>query len=171
MNAPNSFRPSISLAMLLMLSHHLSPMLPSPGWSLQPLVSRSSSSEPGVRLSLRSATLRVLELQMDMASEDSPDGTWLDCIGLAKGLEDLKIWGVSLNMSTDWSTFSRLDNLEIVEADMTDDALKNTLQTCPNLTDLALLRCRGVNSIDIKMGKLENCRLELSRGWKSFTFF
>ena len=111
-------------------------------------------------LSLRSPTLRVLELRMDMATEDKPDGTRLDCIRLGKGLEVLKLWGVSLNKSPDWASFERLRNLEIIGAVMRDDALNNALRACPNLTDLALLGCDGVESAVIEMERLENCRLD-----------
>ena len=163
-NAPNSSRPSIFLTMLLMPSisirchHHLHGLFshPSQGACCPFLTSNLASW-----LLLRSPTLCILELRMDMASEKSPDFlVWLHCTG--KELEGSQALGCLLNKSPDWGTFNRLHNREIVEADMTDDALKNTLQAFPNLTDSALLRCHGVASIDIKMEKLESCRLEFS---------
>lgn len=99
---------------------------------------------------------------MDLTPEDKPDGTRLTCIGLAKGLEVLKLWGVSLTSSPNWGAgdFIRLHTLEIVGAAMREDALNDALRACRNLTNLVLLGCDGVDSVVIEMVMLEKCRLD-----------
>lgn len=111
-------------------------------------------------LSLHSRTLRVLELRMDLASEDKPDGTALGCTELASGLEVLRLWSVILTKSPDWGTFASLQTLEIYGAEMNDDSLNKALDAFPNLIHLALLGCHGVNAIVIEMESLESCRLD-----------
>lgn len=111
-------------------------------------------------LSLRSRTLRVLELRMDSASEDKPDSSLVDCVGLAKGLEELKLWGLTMTKSPDWGVFVRLRNLEIDRATVTGDALKAALGACPNLTDLRMISCSGAESVVVEMERLQNCSLD-----------
>nr|CAD1827111.1 unnamed protein product [Ananas comosus var. bracteatus] len=112
-------------------------------------------------ISLRRGSLRSLELRMDSAAPaKSPAPATLDCIGAAEGLEELKLWGVSLTSSPRWGCFRKLRTLEIVGATMRDAALKDAVAACPNLTDLALLGCDGVGSVSIELERLERCRLD-----------
>ncbi|KAJ6847052.1 F-box protein [Iris pallida] len=122
---------------------HLVVYCPFPASSLAPL------------LSLRSPTLRSLELRLD-----SSDDSHLDSLASAANLHSLKLWGVSLTKPPNWESFKSLRVLEIVGASMRDDALKHALLACPSLTDLALLGCDGVGSVEIKMQSLEKCRLD-----------
>lgn len=97
----------------------------------------------------------------NMDSDDKPETrNALDCIGLVKRLEVLKLWGVSMTKSPNWGDFMKLHTLEIVGAALNDDALSVALKACPNLTDLALLGCDGVESVVIEMESLERCRLD-----------
>ncbi|WOL20031.1 F-box protein [Canna indica] len=115
-------------------------------------------------LALQCGSLRCLELRMDGLSDKAGNGeypsTELDCIGIARGLEVLKLWGVSLTRSPNWSSFERLHTLEIIGASLRDGALRDTFHACPNLTDLALLGCDGINAISIEQQHLERCRLD-----------
>lgn len=117
-------------------------------------------------LSRKSKSLRRLELRMDNLTADNKldstesATTKLDCIEFVKGLESLKLWGVCFINSPKWTAFNHLLKLEIVGAGLKDQSLVDALQACPNLTDLALLGCEGANSVNIKLNKLENCRLD-----------
>ncbi|KAG0471599.1 hypothetical protein HPP92_016145 [Vanilla planifolia] len=116
-------------------------------------------------ISLRRGSLRALELRMDSAEEKyscSNEGhsERVDCIGAANRLEALKLWGVSMIRSPKWVSFQRLRTLEIIGAALRDEALKDALKACPNLTDLALLACDGVNTVSIALEFLERCRLD-----------
>lgn len=101
---------------------------------------------------------------MDAAAEKAGRGAEgsnrLDCIDVAKGLEALKLWGVSMTRSPNWSTFQRLRTLEIIGATLRDSVLKDAVHACPNLTDLALLGCDGAGSVSIELEWLEKCRLD-----------
>ncbi|KMZ74262.1 F-box protein-like [Zostera marina] len=125
-----------------------------------------SAASLAMWLSHKSSSLRRLELRMDnLTSDNNQDSvesatTKLDCIELVKGLESLKLWGVCLINSPKWTAFDHLLKLEIVGAGLKDQSLFDALQACPNLTDLALLGCEGVSSVNIKMNKLKNCRLD-----------
>ncbi|PKA65647.1 F-box protein [Apostasia shenzhenica] len=118
-----------------------------------------SASSLSSWLSLRSGSLRVLELRMD-ASSDKFSGSRVDCIGAAYGLEDLKLWGVSFTKPPNWGVFQRLKTMEIIGAALGHEALKDAIKACPNLTDLALLGCDGVSSVSIELELLERCRLD-----------
>lgn len=98
----------------------------------------------------------MLELRIDSGT----DASWLDGIGVVTGLEELRLWGVSMGKSPSWGVFARLRVLEIVGAKFEDDALKGMIQTCPSLTDLALLGCDGVDSVSIELQYLERCRID-----------
>ncbi|XP_010939368.1 F-box protein At1g10780 [Elaeis guineensis] len=115
-------------------------------------------------LSSCSHSLRVLELRMDGAADKSVRGAEgpnrLDCIDVAKGLEALKLWGVSMTRSPNWGSFQRLRTLEIIGATLRDSVLKDAVHACPNLTDLALLGCDGAGSVSIELERLEKCRLD-----------
>ncbi|XP_010943115.1 F-box protein At1g10780 [Elaeis guineensis] len=115
-------------------------------------------------LSSCSCCLRVLELRMDGAADKVVGGSegphQLDCIDVAKGLEALKLWGVSLTRSPNWGSFQRLHTLEIIGATLRDSALKDAVHACPNLTHLALLGCDGIGSVSIELERLEKCRLD-----------
>lgn len=125
-----------------------------------------SASSLASWISLRSSSLRVLELRMDTVpdkfSGNRGEGNVgrVDCIGAAHGLEALKLWGVSLTRSPNWGVLQRLRTLEIIGAALGDDALRDTIKACPNLTDLALLACDGVTTLSIELEWLERCRLD-----------
>ncbi|KAJ0981062.1 hypothetical protein J5N97_009317 [Dioscorea zingiberensis] len=115
-------------------------------------------------LALRSRSLRRLELRMDSAADkmsgaEAAPGR-LDAIGSAENLEALKLWGVSLNKSPKWGVLQRLRVLEIVGAAVRDNALKDAVQACPKLVELALLGCDGCSSVSIELDCLEKCRLD-----------
>ncbi|XP_020573278.1 F-box protein At1g10780 [Phalaenopsis equestris] len=117
-------------------------------------------------ISLHNSSLRILELRMDSAVDKffggraEGSGGRVDCIGAAHNLETLKLWGVSLTKSPSWGVFKRLKTLEIIGAALCDDALKDAIKACPNLTDLALLACDGVTTVSIELEWLERCRLD-----------
>ncbi|KAL5201506.1 hypothetical protein ABZP36_035860 [Zizania latifolia] len=112
-------------------------------------------------LAMRSTSLRVLELRMDAAAADkAEDGGYLDCIGLARSLEELRLWGVSLTSAPAWERLDRLRVLEIVGAPLEDSAVKDAIAACPNLTDLSLLGCDCSGAVSIELSLLERCRLD-----------
>lgn len=95
-----------------------------------------------------------------LGSRAVENGGRVDCIGAAHNLEALKLWGVSLTKSPKWGVFKRLRTLEVIGAALSDDALKDAIKACPNLTDLALLACDGVTAVSIELEWLERCRLD-----------
>lgn len=110
-----------------------------------------------------SSSLRLLELRMDnLASEEAiVEGPLkLDCIGAAKNLETLRLWGVLMMSPPKWDMFPNLRCLEIVGARTDDSALCHALHACPNLSNLLLLACEGVKSISIDLPYLEHCKLD-----------
>ncbi|KAG9451055.1 hypothetical protein H6P81_011020 [Aristolochia fimbriata] len=122
-------------------------------------------------LSMKSNSLRHLELRMDTLNEKRPseeDATKLleempnklDCIGAAKGLESLSLWGVLLSKPPKWGVFQKLRSLQIVGAKLTDSVLCDTLRACPHLNKLSLLSCYGLRSVSIELSQLEECRLD-----------
>lgn len=114
-------------------------------------------------LSLVSSSLRRLELRMDNLAEQqacSEIPSKLDCIGAAKDLESLKLWGVLMASMPKWDIFPKLRNLEIVGARLEGPALSSAIQACPNLTSLLLLGCEGVRSVSIDLPLLEHCKLD-----------
>ncbi|XP_058097187.1 F-box protein At1g10780-like [Magnolia sinica] len=118
-------------------------------------------------LLISSRSLRHLELRMDnpMQKKVLPGSiTELDCIGWAKGLQTLKLWGVLITHSPNWGEFQSLRTLEIVGATLKDRALSDTIRACPNLTNLSLLGCNGLISVTINLQQLEQCRLDFC-GW------
>uniref|UniRef100_A0A7C9ACM6 Uncharacterized protein n=1 Tax=Opuntia streptacantha TaxID=393608 RepID=A0A7C9ACM6_OPUST len=115
-------------------------------------------------LSIAGDTLRRLELRMDNLADlqNFPEDSIskLDCIGAARNLESLSLWGVLMNQSPKWDVFHNLRNLEIVGTRMENHTLANALQLFPNLTRLLLLGCEGVRSVSIDLKELEECRLD-----------
>ncbi|XP_057965610.1 F-box protein At1g10780-like [Malania oleifera] len=114
-------------------------------------------------LALLGSSLRFLELRMDNLSEqllsvDNPSK--IECIGAARNLESLKLWGVLMTQLPKWDVFHKLLNLEIIGARLEDPALSDALRACPNLTHLLLLGCEGLRSISIELPKLEHCKLD-----------
>lgn len=115
-------------------------------------------------LSLVGLCLRQLELRMDNLSDtnqainESPSK--LQCVGVARNLESLKLWGVLMIQSPKWSVFPNLKNLEIIGARLEDAVLALVLQSCPFLTRLILLGCEGVRSVSIELPYLEQCKLD-----------
>lgn len=108
-------------------------------------------------------SLRLLELRMDnLASEEAilEGPLKLDCIGVAKNLETLKLWGVLMMSPPKWDMFPNLHSLEIVGARTDDSSLCHALRACPNLSNLLLLACEGVKSISIDLPYLEHCKLD-----------
>ncbi|CAL5064065.1 unnamed protein product [Urochloa decumbens] len=113
-------------------------------------------------LAARSATLRVLELRMDAAADKAaPEGGHLDCIGLAAGLEELRLWGVSLTTAPAWGRMERLRVLEVVGAPLRDSAVRDAIAACPNLTDLSLLGCECTGTVAVDLHLLVRCRLDI----------
>ncbi|KAI9114465.1 hypothetical protein K1719_014693 [Acacia pycnantha] len=47
----------------------------------------------------------------------------LDCVGTARNLESLKLWGVLMVNSPKWDVFQNLKNLEIIGARLEDPVL------------------------------------------------
>ncbi|KAL1222832.1 F-box protein [Cardamine amara subsp. amara] len=109
------------------------------------------------------SSLRLLELRMDNLASDEViiEGPLkLDCVGLAKNLESLKLWGVLMMSPPKWDIFPNLRSLEIVGARTNDSELSHALRACPNLSNLLLLACEGVKSISIDLPYLEHCKLD-----------
>ncbi|XP_010491890.1 PREDICTED: F-box protein At1g10780 [Camelina sativa] len=109
------------------------------------------------------SSLKLLELRMDnLASEDAiVEGPLkLDCVGVAKNLETLRLWGVLMMSPPKWDMFPNLRCLEIVGARTDDATLCHALRACPNLSNLLLLACEGVKSISIDLPYLEHCKLD-----------
>ncbi|KAK7328270.1 hypothetical protein VNO77_22373 [Canavalia gladiata] len=132
---------------------------------LEELVVYSPFSPSGLAswISLVGLSLSLLELRMDnltdiQASYDSPSK--LDCIGAARNLECLKLWGVLMIHSPKWDVFQNLRTLEIIGARLEDPVLAAVLWSCPYLTRLLLLGCEGVRSISIDLPYLEQCKLD-----------
>ncbi|KAF6158265.1 hypothetical protein GIB67_012442 [Kingdonia uniflora] len=113
-------------------------------------------------LSATNRSLRYLELKMDSLVDKGtpPNPSKLDCIEAAKSLESLKLWGVLIMDSPKWSVFEKICVLEIVGAKVKDDAISDAIKACPNLNELLLLACDGVQSISIDLQRLEKCRLD-----------
>ncbi|KAK1308621.1 F-box protein [Acorus calamus] len=114
----------------------------------------SSNLKPWLTSAGRS--LRHLDLRVD-----GDRRTDLSCIGAAHGLESLKLWGAVIVGSPGWAQSPRLTRLEIVGSTLKDGALVGCLESCPNLTELALLGCDGMQSISIELQCLERCRLDV----------
>ncbi|TKY71334.1 F-box protein [Spatholobus suberectus] len=132
---------------------------------LEELVVYSPFSPSGLAswLSLVGLSLTQLELRMDnltdnQASHESPSK--LDCIGAARNLESLKLWGVLMIHSPKWDVFQNLKTLEIIGARLEEPVLSVVLQSCPYLTRLLLLGCEGVRSISVDLPYLEQCKLD-----------
>ncbi|XWS55227.1 hypothetical protein CRYUN_Cryun10bG0156900 [Craigia yunnanensis] len=132
---------------------------------LEELVVYSPFTSAGLAswLLLAHSSLKHLELRMDNITDyqeclDSPSK--LDCIGVVKNLESLKLWGVLMANPPKWDVFKNLQSLEIVGARLEDPALSAALRACPNLTNLVLLRCEGVRSVSIELSYLKQCKLD-----------
>ncbi|OEL24741.1 F-box protein [Dichanthelium oligosanthes] len=109
-------------------------------------------------VSARAATLRVLELRVDSAAAADKAGH-LDCIGVAAGLEVLRLWGPNMAPPA-WGTMERLRVLEMVGAVLGDAAVNAAVAACPNLIDLALLGCECAGEAAFSLPLLERCRLD-----------
>ncbi|KAK4271149.1 hypothetical protein QN277_019885 [Acacia crassicarpa] len=132
---------------------------------LEELVVYSPFSGGGLAswLSLVGPSLRQLELRMDnildtQALNENPSK--LDCVGTARNLESLKLWGVLMVNSPKWDVFQNLKTLEIIGARLEDPVLCVVLQSCPYLTRLLLLGCEGVRSVSIDLPYLEECKMD-----------
>lgn len=137
---------------------------------LEELIVYSPFSPSGLSswLSLVGLSLRQLELRMDnladnnnnhnRAFDESPSK--LECVGVARNLESLKLWGVLMVHSPKWDVFPNLKNLEIIGARLEDPVLALVLQSCPSLSRLLLLGCEGVRSVSIELPYLEQCKLD-----------
>ncbi|KAM0934009.1 putative leucine-rich repeat domain superfamily [Dioscorea sansibarensis] len=142
------------------------PTPPSPTWSPLPCAWRSSSSTVLSPLLISppgspSGAIPSAALSSERtAPPKKPAPCRLDAIGSAKNLEDLKLWGVSLTKSPNWGCSSALEGLEIVGAAVRDTAIKDVVQACPKLVELALLGCDGCSSVSIELDCLEKCRLD-----------
>jgi hypothetical protein len=102
-------------------------------------------------LATRSATIRVLEIWMDVAADKAAP----DCVGLVVNLEELRLWGVSPMAAPAWGRLERLRVLEIVGAPIRDTAVKVAIAACPNLTDLSLLGCQCSGTVAIELALLD----------------
>jgi hypothetical protein len=109
-------------------------------------------------LAARAATLRVLELRVDSAAADKSGH--LDSIGVAAGLEELRLWGLTMTRAPAWGRMERLRVLEVVGAVLEDAAVNGAVAACPNLTDLALLGCECAGEAVVSLALLERCRLD-----------
>ncbi|CAD6265213.1 unnamed protein product [Miscanthus lutarioriparius] len=109
-------------------------------------------------LAARAATLRVLELRVDSAATDKSGH--LDSIGVAAGLEELRLWGLTMTRAPAWDRMERLRVLEVVGAVLDDAAVNGAVAACPNLTDLALLGCECAGEAVVSLALLERCRLD-----------
>lgn len=114
-------------------------------------------------LSLAGPSLTHLELRMDnladnTAVHESPSK--LDCIGAARNLNCLKLWGVLIINTPKWDVFQNLRTLEVVGASSEDTALDAVFRSCPYLTRLILLGCEGIRSLSIDLPLLEHCKLD-----------
>ncbi|KAK7246850.1 hypothetical protein RIF29_41720 [Crotalaria pallida] len=132
---------------------------------LEKLVVYSPFSHSGLAawLSIVGLSLTQLELRMDNlgdhhASHES--SSKLDCIGVAKNLESLKLWGVLMPHPPKWDVFPNLRTLEITGARLEDRVVNEVLQSCLCLTRLLLLACEGVRSISINLPCLKECKLD-----------
>ncbi|OIV91541.1 hypothetical protein TanjilG_08953 [Lupinus angustifolius] len=132
---------------------------------LEELVVYSPFSPSGLAswLSITGHSLTQLELRMDnlvdhQASHESPSK--LDCIGIARNLKSLKLWGVLIVHSPKWDIFQNLRTLEITGARLEDPVLIAVLQSCPYLTRLLLLACEGIRAISVDLPCLEECKLD-----------
>lgn len=133
---------------------------------LEELIVYSPFSPSGLAswLSLVGLSLRQLELRMDnlaghnQGSHETPSKS--ECVGAARNLESLKLWGVLMVHSPKWDVFPNLKNLEVIGARLEDHVLTAVLQACPFLTRLLLLGCEGVRSISIDLPYLEQCKLD-----------
>ncbi|CAH9074635.1 unnamed protein product [Cuscuta epithymum] len=110
-------------------------------------------------LSLHGPSLRNLELRMDSLVEHQ-NNSKLDSIREAFNLESLKLWGVLMKHTPKWDTFHRLKNLEIVGARVDDVAISSALRNCPNVRQLLLLGCEGLQSVVIELPYLVLCKLD-----------
>lgn len=108
--------------------------------------------------SLKHLDLRIDSLTANRISLGSP--VEIDCIGSARALETLKLWGVLLTQPPKWEMFERLHTLEIIGLVSDDEAVSSALKACPNLRSLILLGCEGVQSIAIQLQQLEQCKLD-----------
>ncbi|KAK4438279.1 F-box protein [Sesamum alatum] len=114
-------------------------------------------------LSMAGPSLKNLELRMDDIIEHQNSTEIplkLDCLGAARNLESLKLWGVLMIQSPKWDVFYGLKNLEIVGATVNDFAVSVALRACPNLTHLLLLGCEGLRSISIENPHIQQCKLD-----------
>lgn len=109
-------------------------------------------------LAARGATLRVLELRLDSAADMQGQ---LDCVALAPGLQELRLWGLSLSRPPAWGPLDRLRVLEIVGAVLLDNVVNAAVAACRNLTDLALLGCECAGEVVLALPLLERCRLDI----------
>jgi hypothetical protein len=108
-------------------------------------------------LAARGATLRVLELRVDSSADMQGQ---LDCVALALGLEELRLWGLSMSRSPAWGPLDRLRVLEVVGAVMLDTVVNGAVAACPNLTDLSLLGCECAGDVVLAPPLLERCRID-----------
>ncbi|KAK7302434.1 hypothetical protein RJT34_13324 [Clitoria ternatea] len=132
---------------------------------LEELVVYSPFSASGLAswLSLVGLSLSQLELRMDNHADNQATNevpSKLDCIGSARNLESLKLWGVLMLHPPKWDVFQNLRTLEIVGAKLEEPALIAVLQLCPYLTRLLLLGCEGIRSISVELPCLEQCKLD-----------
>jgi hypothetical protein len=109
-------------------------------------------------LAARGATLRVLELRLDSSADMQGQ---LDCVALAPGLQELRLWGLSMSHPPAWGTLDRLRVLEVVGAVLHDAVVNGAVAACPNLTNLALLGCECAGEVALALPLMERCRIDI----------
>lgn len=114
-------------------------------------------------LSIAGLSLSQLELRMDNLADNQASReclSKLDCIGAARNLECLKLWGVLMIHPPKWDVFQNLNTLEIIGTRFEERVLTVVLQSCPHLKRLVLLGCEGLGSISIDLPYLKECKLD-----------
>jgi len=124
-----------------------------------------SSSGLASWLSLVGLSLSQLELRLDNLAEEQSyhhqqSPSKLECIGAARNLKCLKLWGVLMPRFPKWDVFENLRTLEMVGVRLEESALIAVLQSCPYLRRFVLLGCEGVRTISIDLPYLEECKLD-----------
>lgn len=122
-----------------------------------------SSASLASWMSHSALSLRHLELRMECFSKNyihDEECSKMQHIDAARNLETLKLWGVCLTDDPKWNTFHRLRSLQIITARVEDEALSAVLQSCPNLTNLLLLKIDGVRTLQIELPSLQQCKLD-----------
>lgn len=107
-------------------------------------------------IATRSTSLRVLGLHLGPGAGSAH----LDCVGAASDLQELRLWGMAMTREPAWGQLERLRLLEIAGASLDGLAVSGAVAACPNLTDLALLKCQCSGYVSFAPPLLQRCRLD-----------